>query len=153
MHLLSRCHPSARVHALGRRVCVAAGPVIPVAWGTIRTPLQLGSVCTMAWQVEGLTRMCVLHMQNAGQLADPNWRVPPPVLPTFGPAASVQQEATPPSTPGQSAPGSPGGLPNGHAAASPSFRFGLPDAKYLSFAGPGGDAFVQGRLLPCSQLF
>ncbi|EIE20546.1 allophanate hydrolase [Coccomyxa subellipsoidea C-169] len=57
-------------------------------------------------------------------------------------------EATPPSTPGQSAPGSPGGLPNGHAAppnghaAKPSFRFGLPDRKYLSFAGPGGDAFA-----------
>ncbi len=92
-------------------------------------------------------------MQEAGpKLADPNWRVPTEVAPAFGPAALGQlQEATPPSTPGQSAPGSPGGLPNGHAAppnghaAKPSFRFGLPDREYLSFAGPGGDAFVKGK--------
>ena len=87
-------------------------------------------------------------VQDAGpKLADPNWRVPPEVVPEFGPARWGQlQEATPPSTPGQSAPGSPGGLPNGHAPGhGPSFRFGLPEARYLSFAGPGGDAFAKGE--------
>ena len=94
-------------------------------------------------------------MQDAGpKLADPNWRAPPEVVPEFGPAASGElPEATPPSTPGQFAPGSPGGLPNGHAH-EPSFRFGLPEAKFLSFAGPGGDAFAKGEpeLFACSQL-
>ncbi|BDA50535.1 probable urea amidolyase [Coccomyxa sp. Obi] len=90
-----------------------------------------------------------LCLQDAGpKLADPNWRVPPAVMPAFGAAMSGQaQEATPPSTPGQSAPGSPGGvpngLPNGHTPA-PAFRFGMPSDSFLSFAGPGGDAFAQG---------
>lgn len=96
--------------------------------------------------------MSSLCLQDAGpKLADPNWREPPAVMPAFGLAISGQaQEATPPSTPGQSAPASPGGvpngLPNGHAPA-PSFHFGMPGDKFLSFAGPGGDAFAQGRSL------
>lgn len=108
--------------------------------------------------------MSFLCLQDAGpKLADPNWRVPPAVMPAFGPAMSGQaQEATPPSTPGQSAPGSPGsmpnGLPNGHAPV-PTFRFGMPGDSFLSFAGPGGDAFAQGkafcssRSVPCDVKF
>lgn len=112
-------------------------------------------------KVGGVSFLC---LQDAGpKLADPNWRVPPAVMPAFGPAMSGQaQEATPPSTPGQSAPGSPGsmpnGLPNGHAPV-PTFRFGMPGDSFLSFAGPGGDAFAQGkafcssRSVPCDVKF
>lgn len=88
--------------------------------------------------------------QEAGpRSADPNWRSRPMVLPKFG--CPAHQDATLPCTPGQSQPSLPlipNGVPsaNGHAAAAGSFRFGVPSAKHLSFAGPGGDAFAEGEM-------
>ena len=85
-------------------------------------------------------------MQDAGQkLEDPNWRKRPASLPRFGASAGPSCNAAGPVTPEQSpvvssgAPASP--VTNGHSG--PRFRFGVPDAKHLSFAGPGGDAFAQ----------
>ena len=60
-------------------------------------------------------------------------------MPTFGQGAHCGSAGSTNGAPG---------LPNGvHAPATNgggAFRFGVPDAKHLGFAGPGGDAFARG---------
>ncbi|CAK0787066.1 hypothetical protein CVIRNUC_010282 [Coccomyxa viridis] len=84
-------------------------------------------------------------MQEAGRrVEDRNWRTRPVSLPSFGSTAALSSKG--PVTPEQSpvthsgAPRSP--TANGHSA--PRFKFGVPSAKFLSFAGPGGDDFARG---------
>ena len=93
-----------------------------------------------------------LPVQEAGRkLEDPNWRIRPAALPRFG--ACTQKSSNGPVTPGQSpviqrgASSTP--ATNGHA--KPRFRFGVPSAQYLSFAGPGGDDFADGKPLARSS--
>lgn len=91
-----------------------------------------------------------LPVQEAGRkLEDPNWRIRPASLPRFG--ACTHKSSNGPVTPGQSPVTQRGAssapATNGHA--KPRFRFGVPSAQYLSFAGPGGDDFADGEPLAC----
>ena len=86
-------------------------------------------------------------MQNAGpKLADPGWRMRPDAMVSFGHSSGSCHEAAAPGTPNGQMPngsGTAAAVPNGSGA----FRFGVPGSEYLSFAGPGGDAFAAGALL------
>jgi hypothetical protein len=99
------------------------------------------------WSFMACCGLTLIPPQDAGQkLEDPNWRLRPPALPSFGTGACKGSNRGP-VTPEQSpvthsgAPPSPG--TNGNSA--PRFKFGVPGREYLSFAGPGGDDFAQGK--------
>ena len=79
-------------------------------------------------------------------MEDPNWRVRPASLPSFGPSAALNSNGpvTPEVSPVTHSGAPPSPAANGHSA--PRFRFGVPSAKFLSFAGPGGDDFAHGEL-------
>jgi hypothetical protein len=89
--------------------------------------------------------------QNAGpKLADSGWRPRPARMPAFGHSSgSAHSEAAAPGTPGLDGEagvpnGNGGPMPNGGGDRGGAFCFGVPGPEYLSFAGPGGDAFAAG---------
>ncbi len=103
--------------------------------------------CLIIIKLSAPKQPCPHPLQEAGRrVEDQNWRTRPVSLPSFGSTAALSSKG--PVTPEQSpvthsgAPRSP--TANGHSA--PRFKFGVPSAKFLSFAGPGGDDFARGEL-------